>query len=634
MIIYEGTCEEFVNDALRSDISIGNTIREKMNIMHFQPSIEECRSWNNSLPALAKAINISKLPNETEIGIEYNIKGNRMRIDALICGKDDRDDYSAVIIELKQWSIAERTEKQYYVHTNGGDGIRDYWHPSYQATNYAGIITNFYDYVQDHHVKLHPCSYLHNMDQEYGCIMEDLSLYPLIQKSPVFLKGDDIGLAHFIDKCVKEPCKGLLKKIDESKLRPSPELANMLHDALDGNDFFSYSDEQADAVSTIEQIVRDSKKYGEKRTIIIRGSPGTGKSIVAINVLGKLIPRGKKDNKLNAAYFTCNQAPRLLYSKKLIGNDYSKKDVNGLFKHPLALRDSSFNEYDCALFDEAHRMYVWKGGTGLKKEVNLIERCITGSRVSVFFIDEDQAVTVNDHASIPLIKKLADKCGSRVIDGPKLETQFRVLGGSNYLHFIRYFLGYDEEPSTIELDNYDLQVFDSASKMKKAIIEMDSKYHDSRIVAGYTYEWVTKDDFDKGYDIVLDNGEFRAKWNMKANDRSWLAEGSIDEVGSIHTCQGLDMQYCGVIIGKDLRYEDGHIIYDPNAEAKSDRTSGIRTCKDYELACRLIRNTYNVLLSRGMRGTFVYCEDENLRNHLIKMVNDFSTTSRKPHTIS
>ena len=622
MIIYEGSCSQFIEQSLSSDSGIGEVIVGRFNDVHVYSGESEIASWNNSLPALARVLKSGGIPGDVDIGIEYNIRGNRHRIDALICGKDQEGYESAVVIELKQWSSVQRTDKPYYVHTLGGGGEDDYWHPSYQAANYVGMIENFYAYVQDTPVRFKACSYLHNMDAANRQILGDTMVYPQVDYSPVFLKGDEDALADFISHFIKSPCKDLLFRIDHSSIRPSPKLSDMLRDSLKGKDFFSYSDEQADAVSSIVQMVRDSARYGEKRTMIIRGGPGTGKSIVAINVLGQLVAPQHGEKPLSAAYFTSNSAPRILYQKKLIDEDYRKNAISNLFKHPLALSGAPANALACSLFDEAHRMYDWKGGTGLKKGINLVERCINASKVSVFFIDEDQAVTTHDYATIDRIREIADRCDSRVIDGLTLKTQFRVLGGTEYLEFIRTLLDYPGAGYyRNDFGDYDLRIFDSACEMRDELRSMNDRYGDSRMVAGYTYEWITKKDYGSGYDIVLDGGEFEARWNMSKNDYSWLYDSdSFEDVGCIHTCQGLDMQYCGVIIGKDLRYEDGRLVFDQTRNAKTDLSSGIRSCKDRKQAETLIRNTYNVLLTRGMRGTFIYCEDEGLREHIRGML--------------
>ena len=463
------------------------------------------------------------------------------------------------------------------------------------------------------------------MDQVYSELLRNESLYPAVKHCPVFLEDESSELGHFIEKSIKKPSSDILKSIDHSKIRPSPQLADLLYDSLNGNDFFSYSDDQADAVSSIVQLVIDSVKYGEKRTVIIRGRPGTGKSIVALNAMGQLIK--KKDNEgyqLNVCYFTANKAPRLYYADKLVENDVKKKDIESLFKHPVALKRNHLNEYHCSFFDEAHRLFEWAGGIGLTKNENLLKSCIVSSKVSVFFIDEDQAVTVRDKATIDLIKRTAEECSSKVILGPSLSTQFRVLGGEDYIEFIRDLLGYsDVRPYVFSYDSrdYTVHVYDSASHMREDLRRMNDLYGTSRMVSGYTYEWITKDNYNIGYDIILDNGDFKARWNLNEEKYSWLYDkDSFEDVGCIHTCQGLDMQYCGVIIGKDLRYEDGKLIFDQSKIALSDRSSGIRTCKDRNKAESLIRNTYNVLLTRGMRGTFIYCEDEGLREHIKDML--------------
>ena len=618
MIVYDDTCRNFIESSLNpSGRPIEDIVNERMASLHRGSGIAEYRSWASSLPALAKVLRDSEIIGDAEIGIEYTIKGgNRHRLDAIICGADENEKEMAVVIELKQWSTADRTRKPNYVHTVGGNGEDDYWHPSYQAANYVGIIENFYAYVQDSPVGMESCSYLHNMPSANFQILGDALLYPHTKISPVFLEGDEDRLGNFIKRFIKRPCKDLLYRIDQSTIRPSPKLSEMLYDAINGNDFFSYSDEQADAVSSIVEKARDSNKYGEKRTIIIKGRPGTGKSIVAINALGQLTAPRNGEEKLLSVYFTTNKAPRLLFSKKLVDNDLRKSFINELFKHPVALKDAPYESIACSIFDEAHRMFDWKGGIGMKKGEHLIEKCIKASKVSVFFLDEDQAVTVHDYLNEDRLRDIAERCGSRVIEGPTLTTQFRVLGGDGYLNFIRSILGYGDTCPPFDIEDYDVRIFDSACEMRESLREMNDRYGDSRMVAGYTYEWITKENYDSGYDIVLDGGDFKARWNMNKADYSWLYDAcSFEDVGCIHTCQGLDMQYCGVIIGKDVRYEDGDIIYDQNANAKSDRSSGIRTCKDPVQAIRLIRNTYNVLLTRGMRGTFIYCEDEGLREY-------------------
>ena len=640
MIIYQESKSEFIKECDQQSISDKVASNMRYNgISSFKES--QINAWKYSLPAIADVLKQSDTDSDIDVAIEYKINQSRDRIDFLIYGQDESNKNNVIIIELKQWSSVTRTNKRNFVHTFGGGGEKDYWHPSYQAKNYANLLYNFNEYLQENDVSLRTCAYLHNMDNGNIVLLGNLDLFPVTNETPVFLKDDADKLSAFISKYVKHGNKKLLYEIENSRVVPSRHLADMLKESIEGNDFFSYDEAQANAVSEIVRTVEDAIYYNEKKTIIIRGGAGTGKSVVAINVLGQLIS-GKNGNKYNAVYCTANASPRYLYAEELINNNYKKNAIKNLFKYPTVFVNAGENIFDCAIIDEGHRIFDFKGGVGIKKGTHILEEIIKSSRISVFFIDEDQAVLKIDYATIDRIKETAKKCHSRVIEGEDLEltTQFRVLGGENYIGFIKSFLGYNNLIDRYNVtSNYDFRVFDSASEMQEAIREKDelcrkeyAEQHplipiDSisgrcRMVAGYTYEWVSKNQFRDGpdYDIVLDGGQFKAKWNLRCKEvgteYSWVSDPlSVDEVGCIHTCQGLDMNYCGVIIGKDLLFRNGKLCFDKSANAKSDQASQIRTTDD-ETAQKLIRNTYNVLLTRGMKGTYVYCEDKDLRDYL------------------
>lgn len=632
MIVYHDTVRNFIDQCNEKELkSISEIVSEDMRvngISSFDSS--QVRAWENSLPAVANVLDRCDIDDNVRVAIEYRIRQSRDRIDMIIYGADEDNHKNVIIIELKQWSSASKSNKKDFVLVNGGHGTDDYWHPSYQALNYANLMSNFNEYIQDNGVKLTACSYLHNMNNDYSVLLDNLELYPLVKDAPVFLKDDEKKLAEFITKYVKHGEKRLLYEIEDSRIVPSKHLSDMLAEALKGNGFFSYDQAQANAVSEIVRTVEDALYYNEKKAIIIKGGAGTGKSVIALNVLGLLLSKRYGDRR-NAIYLTANAAPRYLYAEELIGSDYTKKAIGNLFKYPSIFKDSGENDYDCVLIDEAHRIFDYKNGVGIKGGIHIFDRIMNASRVSVFFIDEDQAVTVDDFVTIDRIKETAYRYHTRVMEGSDLEltTQFRVLGGQDYIDFIKSFLGYTHNGTEYKADkNYDFQVFDNAKEMmdlikkKDELFKAENKSGKCRVVAGYTYEWTTKGSYrnEDGYDIILDNGSFKAKWNLRCkkvgNNYSWLNDpDSIEEVGCIHTCQGLDMNYCGVIIGKDLTYDGEKIVFNKNANAKTDTFSGIRKADD-ELAERLIRNTYNVLLTRGMCGTYVYCEDKALSEYL------------------
>ena len=239
----------------------------------------------------------------------------------------------------------------------------------------------------------------------------------------------------------------------------------------------------------------------------------------------------------------------------------------------------------------------------------------------MFFIDESQRITTKDIGTVSEIRKWADFYGCKVFEGNDLNlvSQFRCNGSDGYLAFLDNLLGIKETANDIFDFNYEIRLFNSPSKMREELKKKNEIDNKSRMLAGYCYEWVSRDDpGGDRYDIVLGDG-FRAKWNF--DNTIWaINEESFDQVGCIHTSQGLEFDYCGIIIGKDLRYENGRVITDQSCEAESDKSSGIRSCKDKALADKLIRNTYRTLLSRGQKGCYIYCEDKPLMNYISEML--------------
>ena len=481
MIIYRESIEKFISQCLDGSAAkdIGSIISDQMRlngISYFGDS--QVNAWNASLPEMALVLKDMDVDRNIDVAVEYKLVQSRDRIDFLICGEDDSGKENVVVVELKQWSQARPTHKQYFVNTFGGGGEGDYWHPSYQAYNYAQILVNFNEYVREKKVQLPSCSYLHNMDEGNSVLLDDKDKYPLVESAPVFYQGQKARLGAYISKFVKRPNKKLLFHIEDSRIIPSRFLAKMLSDAIKGNPFFSYDESQATSVAQIVETAVDSATYGGKRTIIIKGGAGTGKSVVAINALGQLINNNESGHRLNAVYVTSNAAPRNLYTEELVEDDYKKTVISALFRYPTVFCHVGEAEFDCALIDEAHRVFDFKGGVGIKKGTHVLDDIIRASRVAVFFIDDDQAVTTTDFATIERIRDAARRMHSKVIEGAALElkTQFRVTGGEQYISFIKSFLGYNDDITSYQPVKYDFKVFDSAQEMHRTIVEKDNIY--------------------------------------------------------------------------------------------------------------------------------------------------------------
>lgn len=335
---------------------------------------------------------------------------------------------------------------------------------------------------------------------------------------------------------------------------------------------------------------------------------------MAIQLLCDLISKGYSAN-----YVTKNAAPRNVYFEKLRKEKYKLSYIKNLFKSSDSFWNAPENLLDCVIVDEAHRL---KKKSAIFHGENQVKELINSGRVTVFFIDEDQKITTKDIGSKDEIRKWADYYGAKLYEGQDLNlvSQFRCNGSDGYLNFLDNLLEIRKTANVTFDYDYEIRLFASPTKMREELREKNNINNKSRMIAGYCYEWVTENDPESDeYDIILDDG-FKAKWNF-SNTLFAIDENSFDQVGCIHTTQGLEFDYCGIIIGQDMRYEGGHVITDPSKEAMSDHTSGIRACKDIKQADRLIRNTYKTLMSRGQKGCFLYCEDRHLLEYASKLLN-------------
>ena len=620
MIIYENTRGGFINDIRTGSIAtkVQNAF-ERHGIHHNNDA--EYRAWGNSLMFMRNVLDDDDIPEDVSLAVEYQIPLTSKRVDFLIAGKDGAGTDNVVVVELKQWEDSGMTSRPDVVTAFTGGANRAVCHPSYQAYSYAKIIENFNEDVYRRNIQLRPCAYLHNYREENRPHIDNALYREAVSVAPVFLQDDVIKLRSFIKTYIKEKDGiDLLMKIDHGKLKPAKALQDSLVSMIRGNQEFFLIDEQKVAYETVRKLVEravrranDPTKGAEKSVVIVSGGPGTGKSVVAIQLLCNLIAKGYSAN-----YVTKNAAPRNVYFEKLRREKYKLSYIKSLFKSSDSFWNAPANLLDCIIVDEAHRL---KKKSAIFHGENQVKELINAGRVTVFFIDEDQKITTKDIGSKDEIRKWAAYYGIPVYEGEDLNlvSQFRCNGSDGYLNFLDNLLGIRSTANLAFDYDYEIRLFRSPVKMREALREKNDLNNKSRMIAGYCYEWVTENNPQGDeYDIILEDG-FRAKWNF-SNSLFAIAPDSFDQVGCIHTTQGLEFDYCGIIIGQDLRYEDGKVITDPSKEAISDKSSGIRSCKDKVLADKLIRNTYKTLMSRGQKGCFLYCEDKALLEYISRML--------------
>lgn len=620
MIVYNANKQTFVQDVRSGVIAtkILNLIREKgLNAGQDR----EFASWHNSMKFMRDIVDDSEIDDDVQIAIEYNIPQTSKRVDFIIVGADEKDRENIVIVELKQWSKAEVVDDDMHfsVRTYVANDKRIVCHPSYQAYSYSRFLNNYSQAIHDRNIHLIPCAYLHNYLPAYKSALSAEIYKEWYTTAPFFIMDEVQQFNEFVKEFVtKKSAHGdLLYQIENGRIRPTKSLQDALATMVRGTPVFDLLDEQAVCydmcIRTMLQCLKDQKK----RTILVQGGPGTGKSVLAVNLLMHFITSA-----CNAAYVTKNSAPRQAFLSILSQNKAENiAEISQLFRSPFGLASVPANSYDCLIVDEAHRLVKkmygdWNGE-------NQVKECINTSLLTVFLLDEDQAVTTKDIGSVQEISKWCEELGSTIImrEETKLTSQFRCNGSDAYIQFIDNLLQRKEESIAVPLSelNYDFRLFDDASQMRDALREKNAINNKARMVAGYCYDWNVKN--RRGdVDIELPGG-FQAKWNL-ANDKIWaINPRSFEEVGCIHTAQGLEFDYVGVLIGKDLTYDksSGRIVTNKSAISTDDKSSGIRGASE-EDARRLILNTYKTLLTRGQKGCYVYCEDEALREYFKKML--------------
>lgn len=609
MLVYQASKKDFTEDVISNNIEtkILSFFRQKLGQSTSQ---SEINSWKNSMMYMNNVLYDEEIPTDSQVSIEFQIPLTSKRIDFLITGTDESGNENVLLIELKQWQKAELTSKDAVVRTRFQYGEVETAHPSYQAWSYAALLRGFNQTVYEEKILIKPCAYLHNYEPD-GIITHDF-YSEHIRKSPVFLRPDSLKLRAFIKQYIKYGDKtNIMYRIENGKIKPSRQLADSLAAMLKGKQEFIMIDDQKIVFETAMALARQASD-NNKNVLIVEGGPGTGKSIVAVNLLVHLTKKG-----LVCQYVTKNAAPRAVYASKLTGT-LKKTEYNNLFKGSGSFVNEEANKFDALIVDEAHRLN-FKSGLYSNLGENQALEIMNASKFSVFFVDDDQRIHINDIGEKRRLQMWAEEEGANV-HFLELKSQFRCNGSDGYLPWLENTLEIRQTANPILYkEEYDFQIFDEPSELRAVIEERNLANNKSRMVAGYCWDWVSKKK-DTAYDIEFPEFDFKMQWNLTKDGSYWLiAENSINEIGCIHTCQGLELDYVGVIVGDDLRYENGKVVTDVSKRSYMDQSvRGIKNMlkndpeQALEISDRIIKNTYRTLMTRGMKGCYVYFTDKGL----------------------
>ncbi len=609
MIIYKNT-----NLAFREDVEtnrIADIIEQNfVDKIGHRESPSEKTAWRNSMQYMERVLRNSQISDDCGVLIEYTIPNTSKRVDFIVTGRDEKQEKNFVLVELKQWEVADKTDIPELVHTFVGGGFKNVPHPSYQVESYNRMMGLMNEGIYDNDIEGHPCVYLHNYSKKTPEPLLDDCYQEAVKKAPIYFIDDYRELQAYLKKMVGQGNgMEILYEIEHGRIRPSKALVDCVDSLYRGNDEFVLLDEQIVAYNI---ICKELENYTTKKTIIVKGGPGTGKSVISFKVLHQLI-----DKRLNAKFIAPNEAFREVMIRKLVASKVDKaKNIKPLFGGSGTFFGVPKNAFDVLIVDEAHRL---KGkGAYMYKGENQIQDIIHASRLNVFFVDDTQKVVPADIGSVSEIKRVATLEESEVVE-IELKAQFRCSGAEGFVNWVTHTLQIEDTANYEGWDEgaYEFKIFDDPNELRDMIQRKNQETNNNaRLVAGFAWDW-SKDKNAKVDDVTIPEKYFNMPWNSR-DKRALFAikEDSVNQVGCIHTVQGLEFDYVGVIIGNDLKFdvETQSLYSDYNEYRDNSGKKGLK--KQQERLTQYVKQIYKVLMSRGRYGCYVYCRDENLKNYL------------------
>lgn len=610
MRLYSGGIDQFRQDVLTNRIAdlLASSYQAYYN-RRVSPS--EYHSWENSLRLMKDSLDIVSLK-DCYIAVEHELPYSARRIDVVLFGKGENSDENVVIVELKQWSEVKDSGIEGNVLTAIGGGLREVPHPSSKVEGYYYELFDFYsEFEEKPKLTLNACVYCHNYDaqkhEKSGTnVLFAQNYQDLLSKYPVFAKHDVKKLGNYLKERLSSG-DGLqvFNRFDRSAVRPSKRLIQEFGGMVRGQQIFNLIDDQIAAYNAIKAKVNSISKTKQKSVIIIKGGPGTGKSVIALEVLAEMMKKGK------TAFYATGSSALTNTLRKIAGSRASM-----FFKYFYSFTRHQDDEIDLLICDEAHRLRAHSNDWGVpyqfKSKSPQVDDVIRPARVTVFFIDEHQVVRPTEIGSVEMIRESAKKFGAEIYEY-ELRTQFRCSGSDSYLQWLDKVLGITESEITQFDAKMQFKIFDSPTEMMTEIRARNKeKPNSARITAGFCWPWSEPNkDGSLVNDVKVDN--FQMPWENKKEFWKWATdESGMEQVGTVYTAQGFEFDYIGVIFGKDLIYDSEKRVWVAQRENSYDKQV---TRKNNEKLVDHFKNVYRVLMSRAHKGVYVYFMDKETERH-------------------
>jgi uncharacterized protein len=544
--------------------------------------------------------------------IEYELPYSTRRIDVLLFGRARTENEGVVLMELKQWSNdnVEDCTSEGNVVVNYGQGRKEQAHPSLQVQGYHYDLKDFLTIFSDKpEPSLDSCAYCHNYSRTG---QNPVLFFPKFKKEtdefPVFAKEDVRSLGLYL----KERLSGgngleIFNRFITSPIRPSKRLLEHTSEMINKQQIFNLIDDQIAAFNSIMHKARTLSRTDRKSIVIVKGGPGTGKSVIALEVMGELMRQGR------TVFHATGSSAFTNTLRKIVGTR-----AKSLFKFFNSFITTKPNSIEVLVCDEAHRVRKSSNSRYTRREdrshLPQIDELLRIAKLSIFFIDENQIVRPDEIGSVALIKDAAERFGVMQEDVAEftLQTQFRCSGSDAYLQWLDKTLGItDSEAMSLDA-RMQFKIFSNPSDMMAEIRKRNAeKKNCARIVAGFCWPW-SKPNPDGSLVNDVQVGDFAMPWEKKDTFWKWATDDSgMEQVGTVYTAQGFEFDYIGVIVGNDLTYDSDAQQW--KAVPQNSRDTQVK--RNNPGLTRHLQNVYRVLMSRAHRGVYVYFMDRHVEQH-------------------
>lgn len=583
-----------------------------------RPSEAEVRSWRASLPVLANDLIDAGLGN-IEILVEHQLPLTSRRIDAVLAGQNPKTGRpSYVLVELKQWSSADSFEGEPGLVRIDAYGARPVLHPMEQVSAYRQYLLDFLPGLDGLENEVSAIAYLHNATEHS---IQDLRMIADSERVRMFTGERKADLTRYLLSCFDPGTPGteaadLLLGMHAG---PSRQLLAVAAAEIGDREQFVLLDQQRLAYDLVRHEVERARADDSKSIVIVTGGPGTGKSVIALSLLGELARQGR-----TVLHATGSQSFTKTL-RKIAGRGSTR--VQGMFKYFNSFMEAERNGLDVLILDEAHRIRETSANRYTKASSRTgrpqLDELISAARVPVFLLDEHQVVRPGELGTVDEIESFAKDLGLKV-HRLSLDDQFRCGGSEAYLLWVQRLLGLIAgAPMKWEGDqNFSLEVVESPQEMETRLaLHVDSGFG-ARMTAGFCWPWSdTGQDGRLVNDVVV--GKWTRPWNVKGEravggappSALWATDpAGFGQVGCIYTAQGFEYDWNGVIVGPDLVWRsDRWVAVRSGSKDPALRSSDKLSDEEFD---RLIRNVYKVLMTRGMIGTLLFSSDAETNRYL------------------